>query len=399
MGMKIRPKKPIRGEEMKKAMAAGVVIVIFAACVSKEPQVRKTVDENGVEVVLNGSEPIRHKGEPTSLVLDEEMALDTEKDVVAATGLADIGTFGVDSEGNIYFASLKASDNTILKFDGRGRHAASFGRKGQGPGEIQRISALFITSRNEVAVTNEGNNRLTVFSTDGHLVREVPLTSGFIAAVPLPNGRYFLWDRIPSQQPGVLLEFPMILAGADLKTIKALDSGIIENPMDGEQLRGTYHLQSWSVSRDKIFTGHQDRGYDIFVYDLEGRPIRKIRKEYRPVPVPEAHKKEFLAQFESPQFKDIIGKVYFPDGMPPYIGFTSDEDGRLYVMTYETGEEPGEFIFDIFDSEGVFMLRKPIKVFQNFIGTFIRVRNGRLYCVQEKETGYKEFKVFRMMWK
>jgi hypothetical protein len=162
---------------------------------------------------------------------------------------------------------------------------------------------------------------------------------------------------------------------------------------------GTYHLQSWSVSREKIFTGHQDRGYDIFVYDFDGRPIRKIRKEYAPVPVPEAHKKEFRKQFESPQFKDILAKLYFPDGMPPFIGFTSDEDGRLYVMTYEAGKQPGEFLFDIFNPEGVFILRKAIRVYQNFMGMFVKVRNGRLYSVQEKENGYKEFIVSRLIWR
>jgi hypothetical protein len=40
----------------------------------------------------------------------------------------------------------------------------------------------------------------------------------------------------------------------------------------------------------------------------------------------------------------------------------------------------------------------PVKVFQNFIGLFAKVRNGRFYCVQEKESGFKEFKVFRMIW-
>ena len=383
---------------MRKAILAVAGIVILTACRSEEIQVQKTVDENGVEVVLNRLEPVRLKGGPTSLELEEEMTLDTEKDEVAATGLADVGNFGVDSSGSIYFASLKAGDHAILKFDRQGRHVASFGRRGQGPGEIQSVSALFVTERNEVALTDGGNNRLTIFDVDGHWLRDVPMTTSFIAVVPLPNGRFFLWDRIPSERPGVLLEFPMMLAGPDLKTIKTLDSGIIEDPMGGEQLRGTYHLQSWSVSREKLFTGHQDRGYDIFVYDLEGRPVRKIRKEYKPVPVPEVHKKEFLAQFESPQFRDIIRKVYFPNGMPPFIGFTSDENGLLYVMTYESGAEPGEFVFDIFNAEGVFVLRKAIKVFQNFMGMFVRVRNGRFYCVQEKESGFKEFKVFRMNW-
>jgi hypothetical protein len=148
-----------------------------------------------------------------------------------------------------------------------------------------------------------------------------------------------------------------------------------------------------------IFTGHQDRGYDIFVYDFDGRLVRKIRKEFTPIPVPEAHKKEFLNQFGSPQMKFIQDKVYFTADMPPFIGFTADEAGRLYVMTYETTERPGEFVFDVFDSDGAFLLRKPIRVFHDYNGGYFKVRNGRLYCVEQAEDGQKTFKAFRLDWK
>jgi hypothetical protein len=384
---------------MKKIGMISALIAMMAACAAKEPQVQRTTDENGVDIVLNKIEPFRSKGAPAALDLEEEWSLDTGNDEIAKTGLAEIGAFDIDSRGNVYFAAPKANEKTILKFDRAGRPVAAFGRKGQGPGEIQGISALFATDRDEIAVTNEGNNRLTVFGEDGKLLRETPIPSSLIALIPLPNGTFLTWSRIAGVKPDVLFEFPIALAGPDLKTRGNLDTGQLENPMTGERLRGTYHIQSWSISKGLIFTGHQDRGYDIFVYDFEGRLVRKIRKEYRPLPVPEAHKKEFLKQFEAPAYKVIRDKVYFPADLPPFIGFTADEAGRLYVMTYETGERPGEFVFDIFDADGVFVLRKPIRVFHNFTGMFLKVRTDRLYGVQEKENGDKVFKAFRMIWK
>jgi hypothetical protein len=384
---------------MKKIGMISALIAMMAACAAKEPQVQRTTDENGVDIVLNKIEPFRSKGAPAALDLEEEWSLDTGNDEIAKTGLAEIGAFDIDSRGNVYFAAPKADEKTILKFDLAGRPVAAFGRKGQGPGEIQGISALVAINRDEIAVTNEGNNRLTVFGEDGKLLRETPIPSSLIALIPLPNETFLTWSRIADVKPDVLFEFPIALAGPDLKTRRNLDTGQLENPMTGERLRGTYHIQSWSISKDRIFTGHQDRGYDIFVHDFEGRLVRKIRKEYRPLPVPEAHKKEFLKQFEAPAYKVIRDKVYFPADLPPFIGFTADEAGRLYVMTYETGERPGEFVFDIFDADGVFVLRKPIRVFHNFTGMFLKVRNDRLYGVQEKENGDKVFKAFRMIWK
>jgi hypothetical protein len=386
-------------EEMKKIGMISALIAMMAACAAKEPQVQRTTDENGAEIVLNKIEPFRSKGAPAALDLEEEWSLDTGNDEIAKTGLAEIGAFDIDSRGNVYFAAPKADEKTILKFDRAGRPVAAFGRKGQGPGEIQGISSLFVTDLDEIAVTNEGNNRLTVFGEDGKLLRETPIPSSMIALIPLPNGLFLTWSRMADPKPDALFEFPIALTGSDLKTFKILDTGLLENPMTGERLRGTYHIQSWSVSKGRIFTGHQDRGYDIFVFDLDGRPLRKIRKEFKPIPVPEAHKKEFLKQFEAPAYKVIRDKVYFPADMPPFIGFTADEAGRLFVMTYETGERPGESVFDIFDVDGVFVLRKPIPVFHNFTGMFLKVRNDRLYCVQEQENGEKAFRVYRMNWK
>jgi hypothetical protein len=383
---------------MKKFCVFAMALAALTSCGSKDTAVARTRDADGTEIVLNKLGAAKREGTPAVLELAEEWRLDTGDDAVADFGLTDIGVFDIDSGGNVYFAADRSHETAVLKFDASGLPSASFGPRGQGPGDIQGVGALFITAGGEVAVTNQGNNRLTVFGSDGTLLRETPLTPDLIAVAPLPNGSYVTVKRKPDPKPETLFEFPIELAGPDLKAEAGLDTGFIENPMTGERLRGTYHIQSWSVSRDRIFTGHQDRGYDIFVYDFDGRPIRKIRKEHAAVPVPEAHKKEFLAQFDAPHYKPIRDKIYFPAHMPPFISFTADEAGRLYVMTYETADQPGEFIFDIFDPDGVLILRQPIRVFQDFNGGYFKVRNGRLYCVEEGGEGQKIFKVFRMAW-
>ena len=259
----------------------------LAACSPKEAGVQRTTDENGTEIVLNKLEPVKTSGSPSTLELTEVWRLDTGDDAVADFGLVDIGAFDIDGKGNVYFAADRSNETAVLKFDANGRPAASFGRRGQGPGEIQDAAALFVSAADEVAVTNAGNNRLTVFGPDGKHLRETPISPEHIAVAPLPNGSFLTVKRMADPKPDMLFEFPIEVVGPDLKARAKLDTGFIENPMTGERLRGTYHIQSWSVSRDMIFTGHQDRGYDIFAFDFDGRPIRKIRKEFAPIPVPE----------------------------------------------------------------------------------------------------------------
>ena len=68
-------------------------------------------------------------------------------------------------------------------------------------------------------------------------------------------------------------------------------------------------------------------------------------------------------------------------------------------MSYETADGPGEFVFDVFNPEGIFILRKPIRVFHDFNGGAFKVRHGRFYSVEEDNEGQKIFIAYRMIWK
>ena len=86
-----------------------------------------------------------------------------------------------------------------------------------------------------------------------------------------------------------------------------------------------------------------------------------------------------MEQFSAPIFKDIRNKIYFPDAMPPFHSFFSDDAGRLFVMTHEEGENPGEFMYDIFDPDGTCTGRKSLKIHHDESGLFAKMKNGRFY--------------------
>ncbi|MCJ7681899.1 MAG: hypothetical protein MUP70_14305, partial [Candidatus Aminicenantes bacterium] len=177
---------------------------------------------------------------------------------------------------------------------------------------------------------------------------------------------------------------------------KELEVQNVPNPMSGERMKGFYYILSWAVSGDRIFTGFQDRDYEIRLYNPDGRLTRLIRKDYKHVPVPEEHKQAFMSQFENPMFDSIRDKIYFPAAMPPFIGFVADEEGCLYVLTYETGERPGENMVDVFNRDGVFVGRRSLRLYYDEFGPKARVKNGRLYSVEEKESGYKRLVISRI---
>jgi hypothetical protein len=66
------------------------------------------------------------------------------------------------------------------------------------------------------------------------------------------------------------------------------------------------------------------------------------------------------------------------------------------------GVNPGEFMYDIFNSEGIFIGRMSLANMKNLCrpNSFtIKVKKNCLYGLQEKENGYKELVVYRIVWK
>ncbi len=378
-----------------------ICLILFFSCTPKTEKAERII-EDGVEVVLNRLEPYTLKGEPSIFALEREFSIDTEKEEMTGLGLTDIGLyFDVDSGGNIFLNCHENPDGLIFQFDREGNFIRSFAHKGQGPGELQgrNYLSLYLTvdQTDNIAASDFGN-KLAVFGADGELLKENRIDSRTICMIPLANGNYLSYLAIMDARSDFLNQNPLSLLDSKFEEIKELDKQMVPNPIIGKRLKATYHVLSWGVSNAKIFTGFQERGYEIYVYDLDGQLVRKIRKEFMPVPVAEDYKTQFMEQFSAPLFDDIRSKFYFPDAMPPFHSFFADDEGRLFVMTYEDGEDPGEFMYDIFNPDGICIGRKSLKILHDESGIYAKMKNGRLYCLNEKESGYKELVVSKVIW-
>jgi len=372
--------------------------VLILNCNQKQEKFER-ITEDGVEVVINHTEPYKIKGQPTTIGLEKKFSIDTEKASTAKLGLVDIGKyFDVDSEGNVYLVSPMGKGNTIFKFDKKGNFVKSFGHRGQGPGELvsRRFPPLFLTihSKDEIVVTNYYRRKLVYFNQKGDFIKEQKLDPKFmlLAVIPLPNGNYLAYEN----RGGPSYELPLSLFNQDFKKIKEL--GFRKIPDIGEEkIKGIYYMFSWAISGGKIFTGKQERGYVINVYDLKGHLIRKIKKEYKPVPLTKEYKEQYFKIYKNSE--EFLDKIYFPKNFPSFHSFFTDNNGRLFVMTYERGERLGKYIYDIFNEDGLFIGRKSLRIHHNSDSLFARMKNNRLYCIYEKESGYKEFTVYRIIWK
>ena len=377
---------------MKNLIYLCLILCLFYRCGSKQEIIEKHV-EDGVEVIVNHLESYKIANEPTQLHLEKKLTIDTEKESIAETGLTEIYYFDVDSEGNIYFGNNRPQDNYIIKFNGNGNFVKSFGRKGQGPGELQEPLFPVITHQDEVLVMDEGKSKLFFFTREGDYMKSIPQDAATVALFPLENGNYLRVSVIYTYPSDYLL---FSLSSSDLKEIKELERLTYPLFMRGKE-KATTPGFLWSVTKTNIYFGNEERGYEINVFDLEGNLVRKIRKDYRKIRIPDEYIKEKTESMDEAWRQ----RSYFPEYFPPFqCGFVDDKE-RLFIITNEKGNLSGEYMCDIFNPEGVFFARASVTGIIDLGIIFLPpiARKNLLYCVQEKENGYQKLVVYEMIWK
>ena len=385
-----------KGSLMKRLTWLCLIFLLFLYCKPTKVEIERYT-EDGVEVVVNHLEPYKLASEPTHLYLEEKLTIDTENENIAETGLTNIFYFDVDADGNIYFLNDKSQENFILKCDRNGNFVTAFGRMGQGPGELQMAILPIITSQGEVLIMDQGQRKLCYFTKEGDFIKSIPQKVSTMALFPLENGNYLTVSAFFDAEGDYIMQYPFSLFSSDFKQIKELDRVKFPNYMKGRKQKAINTGFFWSVTKRNVFLGNEERGYEINVFDLEGNLVRKIRKDYKKVRISD----EYIEEQSKGMSELWQQRTYFPEYFPPFQCAFVDDKGRLFVITSEQGSHPGEYMCDIFNPEGIFIARASVAGIvdtppQIFLPPI--ARKDLLYCIEEKESGYKELVVYKMKW-
>jgi hypothetical protein len=376
---------------------------LLASCSGGRVDVDKTI-EDGVEVVLNHKEPYRLPGEPSAVVLEKEFVIDAESPDLFKAGLTDIFRFGVATDGSIYIAQRPRKDVPVLfKFDKTGHLQDSFGRVGQGPGEIERCAYFGVIGRDEVYVLDAQGKKITTFAPSGELMKETHLPTSLIGAIPLENGNFFTSRSEASGNEGQE-EVAFDLLDRQFALLKVMHSFKFPiQRMGAAKINAYLANPTGSYGLDRIHVGLPGRDYEVLVFDLNGNLLRKIRKDYTPVMVTADFRNEALARL--PQGSPVAGRLEFPNYKPSFQYMFADEIGRLFVATSEIDAASGQNVCDVFDASGVFICRAVVgyydllRTYWEGVTLDIVARNGRFYVLHEKENGYKGLIVSKAIWR
>lgn len=324
----------------------------------------------------------------SSFKLEILFRLNTSDQRLNEVGLFDFTDFEVDPKGNLYVLSSKSDTNSVFKFDPKGQFLKALVKKGQGPGEIERASLIHLTHDANLFLRDEARQKAGLYDLEGKMLTEKKTPLGMWNLYPLPNGNYLGLESIFGAQ---VKEWGLILALLDneFKKIKELDRLTFPNPYQQKSVDASLHMIFFEVTANKIYAGCGERSYEFQVYDLNGNLIKKITREYQKSKNIEEFKK--IVDQEIGETMSRFGiKIIYPQYVPPFYSFFTDDSGYLFVMTYEKGKDRNEYIYEILSPDGDFINRIALDpVFTN--GHILaKVRKGNLYWIREKESGEKE---------
>lgn len=366
-----------------------LVLCFLIDCKEKAAWGGSFKEEDGVMVVKNPQEPIYG---PEVFNLEEDLVI-TNKKGKEEYLFQNILNLAVDDDENIYVADRKAAH--IQVFDKNGEHVRTIGSRGQGPGEMLYPMDIKVISRGILIINDISQARLNYFSLDGQHLRNV-LThkyAQFRRPVIDSQGNIVAGFIVPEDE----LKYELIKFDSDLNPVFTVTNYPLVSNSDGTVLhyfeaRRTTNLV-WNVNeQDQIIWGHMGK-YELFVHNPDGKLIKKIVRDYDGIEITNQEKEKLI--------KDWIGDapvppnidIRFPERYPPFIRFSCDDEGRIYVQTYDKTEDGEADYYDVFDPEGKYIVRFSLKYWA------IVWKKQKLYTIEEDEDGFQVVKRYHVTWK
>jgi hypothetical protein len=259
----------------------------------------------------------------------------------------------------------------------------TFGREGEGPGEIKGLIYYMETTPDGLIVNSEG--RISWFGVDGGFIRQKTESSLGINFKTFGDG--FVGMKL--QRGDRAIFFSIGLFDGELK--KTAELHRYRHPFFG---RGRpinavdVRISSYHIEGNRIYVDIEDGV--IAVFDHTGKRIRTFQPSIQPVPVEDRHRERYLRFWKldlKAEYEAFKNRLFFPDHFPPIRDFLMD-GGKIYLITHREKGEENELI--ILDTGGKELRRGWIPVGEvnpvlPHLFSLYTIRGGTLYKLVDNE--------------
>lgn len=278
------------------------------------------------------------------------------------------------SDGRIVVANTGSHELRV--FDASGIHVATWGRRGEGPGEFSPLVQAHRWRGDSLLALYSPANHLSVLDSEGKFARAFTLArddSFFQVEAVLPGG--------------AILSSDWVGRGSLADGLSRTEETYRVKDAEGDMLSflgsfpGTEWFSAWSGSSGwSVEIAHAHRvstfawgdlaaiapndTYEIRVFGLDGTLRRIVRRDHDLVASTEAHIdaeiEERVAQRPEEEraerrreLRENFREVPFPETFPAFAEATADLVGHLWVREYEIpGEGGADPVWTVFDPEG-----------------------------------------------
>lgn len=363
---------------------AGVFAVFSEGRAFAQSVWKGTITKEGETVVVRNPKTPVHTG--PALGLREDFALGG-KDAPEAAALGMPMDLALDASGMLYVTDGK--ERLIKVFDATGKFVRIVGRPGQGPGEFQFPRYISIAqAKNELVIFDL--NRVSVFSVNGTFLRQSPLRGITGHNMADGSGGFFIASEDPRKNETTIRHYGPDLAGEPSLILTFVQ--ILE--------RNPFAPRAWWCldAKDRLLFGRAAE-YEVRMIDSRGNVLRKISREYDPIKVTQAEKDDLIGRTRQVLGPDEAKAMVFSVNHSAYRSFFADDEGRLFVQTWERTPDSKSDIYDIFDAEGRYLARASMPIHPDFQAPTSRIiRNGKLYTIEPDEEGYQVVKRYTVKW-
>ena len=352
--------------------------------------------QNGVKVVKNPAEPVY--GE-ILLDLEEDLSIGREDDDNYV--FYQVRNIDVDDQGNIYV--LEGGNCRLQKFDLTGQYLQTIGKKGQGPGEFESPSRLFLDKENNIYISERRKRKIHMFNSKGEFVKSILLSNTTTSFSIAPDENIFGVATIRTDEESNRCIVKMDPKGKIIKNIaqfaairpvqrKGKESTIMTFSI-GHQYNPALYF-SRSVNNKHLYAYSSE--YSLFQVNLEGDLELIIKKEEPPYPISQKEKNKIYERFsdlEEKWPKGVVKEaVQWPSHRPYFNRIVTDDRGRIYVRRVKSIiDESEEVEFDIFSKEGYYLYKT------NLPFTPTVIKNGYFYeYYSSEETGEVKIKRYKV---
>lgn len=349
----------------------------------------KIEKKDGVVIVHNPKKPIDLPGLPSTLKLREDLQIGIESGDENYM-FSQLYSIQVSDEEEII--AFDGQEDSIKIFDKNGKFIRKFGQKGQGPGEIQSPNRITLTEDNTITMIDLGNNRFSYYSIEGECIKEIPIGKyrPFEAKADSMGNIYGYILIIEKKK----VTLDLIKLDQSFKFLKTITSK--EMPKTPPPAILT-ELVRFHVLKDDYLIWGRTYEYEFNILDKESHLVRKIIKDYNPIRITKDNLiEEFKRRYPGKKIPSKLPRIpdHFPKHFPVFENFICDDEGRIFVRTYEKDESDNVY-YDVFDPEGRYFAQFTLP-YEEKVSV---VKKNKMYCmIHGDKEGIPMIKRYEMKW-